>query len=89
MEKSLRVWGTGRLGDEIVSKLYEGGIFRLPDERQYHRVMQGNEDYIRERGDFMVLFKETSRCFLGWTVARPLIIDGEVVLAVSSSHPYS
>lgn len=77
--------GTNRLGDEIVNKLFVDGIFRLSDERQYNRVMQGNEDYIKERGDFYGLFKETGVSWL--TVARPLVIDEEVILAVYLHTP--
>ena len=83
--KILESEGTDRLGDKIISKLFDGGIFRLPDERQYSRVMQGDEDYIRERGDFFGLFKETGVSWL--TIARPLKIDGEVVLAVYLHTP--
>ena len=32
--KILESEGTDRLGDKIISKLFDGGIFRLPDERQ-------------------------------------------------------
>ncbi|HHX17520.1 MAG TPA: cell wall metabolism sensor histidine kinase WalK [Clostridium sp.] len=83
--KILESEGTDRLGDNIISKLFNGGIFRLPDERQYHRVMQGEEDYIRERGDFFGLFKETGVSWL--TIARPLKFDGEVVLAIYLHTP--
>lgn len=77
--------GVNLLGNEIINKLFDGRIFRLPDEKQYNRVMQGNEDYIRERGDFFGLFKETGVSWL--TVARPLKIDGEVILAVYLHTP--
>ncbi|MDQ2085021.1 ATP-binding protein [Herbivorax sp. ANBcel31] len=77
--------GETRLGDEIINKLLDGGALKLPDERQYNRVMQGNEDYIRERGDFFGLFKETGVSWL--TIARPLKIDEEVALAVYLHTP--
>lgn len=65
--------------------VFEGpGNVRLPDERQYKKVMQ-NKDIVKERGDFYGLFKSTNMPWL--TIEKPLIIQGEVEGAVYFHTP--
>ncbi len=47
----------------------ENGYVKLPDDRQYKKVMQGVQDNIREIGDFYGLFKDTGISWL--TVEKP------------------
>lgn len=60
-------------------KLEGPGRVRLPDERQYKKVMQ-SDTIFREKGDFYGLFKETGQPWL--TIAKPLVYKGQIVGAI-------
>ncbi len=56
----------------IKNKLIYG---RLPDERQYKEVMNGNKSFVEERGDLYGLFKDTQVPWL--TIQKPFKYIGE------------
>lgn len=66
---------------DVLSRLkVEGpGHVRLPDERQYKKVMQSTEIY-KEQGDFYGLFKNTGKPWL--IIAKPLVYRGEIQGAI-------
>lgn len=72
--------------------LFEGGYYRLPDEKQYKKVFSNPNATVNEKGDFYGLFKDT-----GWswiTVQRPVKLvykngEEDVVAAVYLSSPIS
>lgn len=66
--------------DLIINKLLdESGRLRLPDKRQYEKVMQDGKD-IKEIGDFYGLFKDTNVKWL--TIEKPFVYNDEVVGAI-------
>lgn len=69
------------IAPSILNKMkVEGpGRVRLPDERQYKKVMQSKEIY-RETGDFYGLFKDTRDPWL--IIAKPFVYQREVLGAV-------
>lgn len=70
---------------EILRKLKnESGRLRLPDERQYRKVMLG-EDPVVERGYFYGLFENTRVPWL--TIEKPFRYEGSVQAAVYLHTP--
>jgi len=71
-----------RLSDTIVSKMKRdaNGYLVLPDERQYRRVLSGNQDTIKEIGDYYGLFKNTGTSWL--ILEKPFKYQGNVEAGV-------
>ncbi|TYQ12949.1 UNVERIFIED_CONTAM: signal transduction histidine kinase [Acetivibrio alkalicellulosi] len=76
--------GESRLNRDVFEKLWVNGMLALPDERQYKRLMSGNEPFIREIGDFYGLFRETKVSWL--TIARPFVYE-DIILGVYLHTP--
>jgi len=71
--------------NEVINKLKcEDGRLRLPDERQYRKVMLGSDPVI-ERGYFYGLFTDTGMPWL--TIQKPLTYQNEIIAAVFLHTP--
>jgi signal transduction histidine kinase len=70
---------------EVVKKLKDNGDrLRLPDERQYRKVMLGSDPVI-ERGYFYGLFTDTGMPWV--TIQKPLVYQNEIIAAVYLHTP--
>ncbi|MCX7921274.1 MAG: cell wall metabolism sensor histidine kinase WalK [Clostridia bacterium] len=73
------------MNEKIQNRLkYDTGYPALPDERQYKKVMTGESQFVREKGDFYGLFKDT-----GWswiTIEKPLKDNKEQIIGAVYLH---
>lgn len=73
-------------------KVGDENLARLPDERQYKKIMSGQADEVTEKGDFYGLFSNTGYTWL--TIEKPLIYttdkgEKQLVGAVLITTPIS
>lgn len=62
----------------------DAGHFKLPDERQYKKVL-GGQTHVKERGSFYGLFDGTGVAWL--TIEEPVIYNKKVIAAVYFNTP--
>ena len=76
----------GFIPETVFKKIKTGdGILKLPDERQYNKMLSGEKTTSIEKGDFYELFKETGVMWL--TVKKPVSYNNKVIGAVILHTP--